>query len=151
MSIDLGCYGMPAVKTPVLDDLAATGIQFMNCYGTNSICSPSRSNMITGVHQNITNTQHHRSNRSVPLKAPYQPITKYLRDAGYTCILGSKLVKGGVRRLMLTSNTKLLVLGMETPRLDSLIKQTPSLLKTNPFCTSDPYSDTSWRLVESNS
>ena len=40
MSIDLGCYGMPAVKTPVLDELAATGIQFMNCYGTNSICSP---------------------------------------------------------------------------------------------------------------
>ena len=99
MSIDLGCYGMPAVKTPFLDELAATGIQFMNCYGTNSICSPSRSNMITGVHQNITNTQHHRSNRSVPLKAPYQPITKYLRDAGYTCILGSKLVKGGSKKV----------------------------------------------------
>ena len=99
MSIDLGCYGMSAVKTPVLDELAATGIQFMNCYGTNSICSPSRSNMITGVHQNRTNTQHHRSNRSIPLQAPYQPITKYLRDAGYTCILGSKLVKGGSKKV----------------------------------------------------
>jgi N-sulfoglucosamine sulfohydrolase len=50
MSTDLECYGMPAVKTPVLNSLAATGIQYMNAYGNNSICSPSRSNMITGVH-----------------------------------------------------------------------------------------------------
>lgn len=106
ISIDLACYGMQALKTPVLDELAASGIQFMNCYGTNSICSPSRSNMITGVHQNITNTQHHRSNRSISLQAPYQPITKYLRDAGYTCILGSKLVKGGSNKVDVNFKSK---------------------------------------------
>jgi len=37
MSIDLECYGMEAVKTPVLNNLAATGIQYMNAYGNNSI------------------------------------------------------------------------------------------------------------------
>lgn len=94
MSTDLECYGMQAVKTPVLNSLAKTGVQFMNAYGNNSICSPSRSNMMTGVHQNSINAQHHRSNREIPLMAPYKPITSYLRDAGYTCILGNKLVRG---------------------------------------------------------
>ena len=99
MSTDLECYGMQAVKTPVLNALAKTGIQFMNAYGANSICSPSRSNMITGVHQNIINAQHHRSNRNIPLSKPYKPITSYLREAGYTCIIGNKLVKGGGRKI----------------------------------------------------
>lgn len=94
ISTDLECYGMPAVKTPILNNLAETGIQFMNAYGNNSICSPSRSNMMTGVHQNIINAQHHRSNRKIPLAKPYKPITSLLRDAGYTCILGNKLVRG---------------------------------------------------------
>ncbi|MCA0932505.1 sulfatase [Lutimonas saemankumensis] len=93
ISTDLECYGMQGVKTPVLNQLASDGIQFMNAYGNNSICSPSRSNMMVGVHQNISNTQHHRSNRDIPLMEPYKPITSYLRDAGYTCIIGSNLVR----------------------------------------------------------
>jgi len=95
MSTDLGCYGVDAVKTPILDELALKGIQFMNVYGNNSICSPSRSNMITGVHQNIINAQHHRSNRKIPLAKPFKPITSFLRDAGYTCIIGNDIVRGG--------------------------------------------------------
>lgn len=94
ISTDLECYGIPAVKTPVLNKLPETGIQYSNAYGNNSICSPSRSNMMTGVHQNIINAQHHRSNRKIPLAKPYKPITSLLRDAGYTCILGNKLVRG---------------------------------------------------------
>ena len=99
ISIDLECYGMEAVKTPVLNKLAATGIQFMNAYGNNSICSPSRSNMMVGVHQNITNTQHHRSNRDIPLAAPYKPITSYLRESGYTCILGNPIVRAEGKKI----------------------------------------------------
>lgn len=99
ISIDLECYGMQAVKTPVLNKLAANGIQFMNAFGNNSICAPSRSNMMTGVHQNIINAQHHRSNRNIPLAAPYKPITSYLRDVGYTTILGNNIVKGGSKKI----------------------------------------------------
>lgn len=93
ISTDLECYDMQGVKTPVLNSLANTGIQFMNAYGNNSICSPSRSNMMVGVHQNIINAQHHRSNRELPLAEPYKPVTSYLREAGYTCILGNTLVR----------------------------------------------------------
>lgn len=108
MSTDLECYGMQAVKTPVLNSLAKTGIQFLNAYGTNSICSPSRSNMMTGVHQNIINAQHHRSNRNIPLQNPYKPITYYLRKAGYSCILGNNLVRGGGRKIDLNFKHKAL-------------------------------------------
>ena len=99
ISTDLECYGMKAVKTPVLNSLADSGIQYMNAFGTNSICSPSRSNMMVGVHQNITNTQHHRSNRDIPLMEPYKPITSYLRDAGYTCVIGSNLVRNNGQKI----------------------------------------------------
>lgn len=92
ISTDLACYGMKAVKTPNLDKLAEEGIKYTNCFCTNSICSPSRSAMMVGVHQLKINAQHHRSNRDVPLPEPYKPVTYWLRKAGYTCILGNELV-----------------------------------------------------------
>ena len=95
---DLECYGMEAVKTPVLNSLAEDGMKFTHCYTTNPICSPSRSAMMTGVMQTKINAQHHPSNRDVPLTEPYKPFTYWLRDAGYTCILGSEFVLGKGRK-----------------------------------------------------
>ena len=85
---DIECYGMEAVKTPHLNKLASQGIKFENCFVTNSICSPSRSAMMVGTHQNKINAHHHRSNRNVPLHKDYQPFTYHLRKAGYTTVLG---------------------------------------------------------------
>ncbi|WP_139957001.1 sulfatase family protein [Flavicella sediminum] len=92
MSTDLECYGMPNVKTPHLNKMAAEGIRFNNAFVTNPICSPSRSSMMVGTHQVKTNSHHHRSNRNVPLDAQFKPFTKLLRDAGYTTILGHEKV-----------------------------------------------------------
>jgi N-sulfoglucosamine sulfohydrolase len=96
---DIECYGMPAVKTPVLNKLAETGIKFENAFCTNPICSPSRSAMITGVHQNKINAHQHRSNRNVPLTKEVQPFTYHLRNVGYTCIIGNELVMGKGRKI----------------------------------------------------
>ena len=57
MSLDLACYGMPAVKTPNLDKMASDGVRFDNCFVTNPICSPSRSSMMVGVNQLKINAQ----------------------------------------------------------------------------------------------
>ena len=95
MGLDLGCYGMKGVKTPNLDKLAQEGMLFTKAYCANPICSPNRSSMMVGVHQTVINAQHHRSNRDVPLEAPYKPITYWLRKAEYTCIIGSELVMSG--------------------------------------------------------
>ena len=55
--------------------------------------------MMVGVHQNITNSQHHRSNRDIPLANPYKPITAYLRENGYTCIIGNPLVRAEGKKI----------------------------------------------------
>ena len=99
MSNDLACYGMEGLQTPNLDKLAAEGILYNNCFSTNPICSPNRSAMLVGAHQNMIKAQHHRSNREKPLMEPYKPITYWLREAGYTCILGHKDVMGKGRKI----------------------------------------------------
>lgn len=45
---DLGCYGHPLIKSPHLDRFAAEGLKFTQCYAGCSVCSPSRSAILTG-------------------------------------------------------------------------------------------------------
>jgi len=51
---ELGCYGEPSVKTPVLDQLAADGVRFQYAYVPQAGCSQSRAALLTGLypHQN---------------------------------------------------------------------------------------------------
>ncbi len=51
---ELGCYGVPHVKTPVLDRLAERGVRFENAYVPQAGCSQSRAAFLTGLypHQN---------------------------------------------------------------------------------------------------
>jgi choline-sulfatase len=44
----LGCAGHPAVDTPTLDRLAATGARFDNAYCASPICAPARAALATG-------------------------------------------------------------------------------------------------------
>jgi arylsulfatase A-like enzyme len=51
---ELSCYGDKNVSTPHLDSLATGGILFESAYVTQSVCSPSRGTIFTGLlpHQN---------------------------------------------------------------------------------------------------
>jgi choline-sulfatase len=44
----LGCYGNQAVRTPVLDGLAARGTRFANAYTASPLCCPARASIATG-------------------------------------------------------------------------------------------------------
>lgn len=46
---DLGCYGHPYAKTPVLDQLAEEGTRFTQFYVTGVTCNPSRTGLMTGL------------------------------------------------------------------------------------------------------
>ena len=44
----MGCAGNPVIQTPALDDLAANGVRFSNCFVTTSICASSRASIFSG-------------------------------------------------------------------------------------------------------
>lgn len=48
---DLSCYGRREYDTPVLDSLAAQGMQFMHGYANSAVCSSTRAGLITGRYQ----------------------------------------------------------------------------------------------------
>ena len=81
----LTCYGHPALRTPNIDRLAATGVRFSRAFTTAPVCSASRSAFNTGVYQTSTGAHHHRSHRTDGFKLPsdVRLISHRMKDAGY--------------------------------------------------------------------
>ena len=49
---ETGYNGHPHLKTPVLDEMAATGLRFDHFYAAHPTCSPTRGSVLTGRHPN---------------------------------------------------------------------------------------------------
>jgi len=47
---DLSCYGATDIATPNLDRMAAEGIRFTEFYAADSVCTPSRTGLMTGCY-----------------------------------------------------------------------------------------------------
>jgi len=47
---DLGCYGHPSIRTPVLDRLAAEGVRLTDFHSGATVCTPSRMALLTGAY-----------------------------------------------------------------------------------------------------
>jgi arylsulfatase A-like enzyme len=77
----LGCYGNLNASTPVIDKLAEEGVRFANAFSTGTVCSPSRTAIITGVKVYETGTGNHRSKYPVPDFVKGFPY--YLQQQGY--------------------------------------------------------------------
>ena len=83
---DLGCYGQKLIQTPNLDRMASEGTRYLQGYCGTSVCAPSRSVLMTGLH---TGHCPIRANREVqpegqkPLPAGTITVAKILKDAGY--------------------------------------------------------------------
>jgi arylsulfatase A-like enzyme/acetyl esterase/lipase len=76
----IGCYGN-AIATPNIDKLASEGVKFNNAFSTGTVCSPSRTAIITGVKTYETGTGHHRSKYKIPSEIKGFPY--YLKQQGY--------------------------------------------------------------------
>jgi len=89
---DLGCYGQKHIQTPHIDQLAAEGMRFSQCYAGAPICAPSRCVLMTGQHTgHATVRGNHGQNaplhdgepNRVPLKADEVTVATLLKQAGY--------------------------------------------------------------------
>lgn len=77
---DLGCYGQKVIRTPNLDRMAEEGLLFTSAYAGSTVCAPSRSALMTGLHTGHTRI---RGNAKVALKQEDMTVAEVLRDAGY--------------------------------------------------------------------
>ena len=50
---DLGSYGSKDMRTPHIDALVNSGIQFTNFYANSSVCSPTRASLLTGKYPDL--------------------------------------------------------------------------------------------------
>ena len=77
--MDFGCYGNKGIKTPNIDALAASGLRIDKAFLTASVCSPSRTSMITGQFAHTIGTEH----LSSKIDASTKTTPEYLRKQGY--------------------------------------------------------------------
>ena len=90
---EFGCYGNEEHKTPELDSLAETGVQFKTCWAT-PICSPSRAEIMTGRYGFRTGW-YHNNLRSGNLAQGNETFAELLKKGGYkTAICGKWQLEG---------------------------------------------------------
>jgi len=95
---DLGAYGQERIATPNIDRLAEEGLRFTDFYAGSTVCAPSRSVLMTGLHAGHSPI---RGNREVqpmgqePLPDGARTVAEVLRDAGYATGLYGKWGLGG--------------------------------------------------------
>lgn len=77
----IGCYGNEDALTLIIDRLAEEGVRFVNAFSTGTVCSPSRSAIITGVPTYKLGTGHHRS--QVPVPKSIKGFPYFLKKTGY--------------------------------------------------------------------
>lgn len=83
---DLGCYGQKKFQTPNIDRLAQEGLRFTQHYSGSTVCAPSRSALLTGLHTGHTPV---RDNQEIqpegqwPLPAATYTLPEMLKEAGY--------------------------------------------------------------------
>ena len=85
---DLGCYGQKRIRTPYIDAFARQGMRFTNCYAGASVCAPSRSVLMSGLHTGHTSVRANAG--TVPLRPEDRTVAQMLKSAGYTCGLFGK-------------------------------------------------------------
>ena len=84
--LDYKIYGNNLIESSAVSKIAEEGIIFNNAYTSQAICSPSRSQLLTGLNpiKNGSYANH------LPVKSSVFSITKYLKEIGYDVYLAGK-------------------------------------------------------------
>lgn len=90
---DVGYRGHPVLKTPVLDEMASSGLRFERFYAAAPVCSPTRASVLTGRHPNRCGC----FSWGYTIRPGEVTIAEALRGAGYTTGHFGKWHVGSVR------------------------------------------------------
>lgn len=96
---EVGYNGHPFVKTPVLDEMAASGLRFDRFYSGHPSCSPTRGSFLTGRHPNRYGT----FTPGWSIRPEEITIANVLKEAGYTTAHFGKWHVGPVKKESPTS------------------------------------------------
>src|SRR5690606_21100965 len=77
---DVAYNGHPVLKTPVLDEMAASGLRFDRFYAAHPVCSPTRGSVMTGRNPN----RYACFSWGHTLRPEEVTIAEALKSAGYT-------------------------------------------------------------------
>ncbi len=81
----MSCYGSRINQTPNLDRIANDGMILQNCFCVNSICTPSRANILTGKHSHLNGVK----TLGDPIDGRKPNVAKMLQAGGYqTAMVG---------------------------------------------------------------
>jgi len=82
---DLGCYGQELIKTPHIDTLVSEGMRFTQAYAGGPVCTPSRSVLMTDLHNGHTPARDNGPHSHTDLRDEDETIAEVLRQGGYRC------------------------------------------------------------------
>lgn len=83
---NLGSYGQERIQTPNLDRMSGESMRFTQHYAGSTVCAPSRSSLVNGLHTGPTPI---RGNKEIipvgqyPLQYGTATVPKLLKEAGY--------------------------------------------------------------------
>ena len=96
---DLGCYGQRVISTPHIDRIAAEGLRFTHFYAGATVCAPSRSVLMTGLHHGHTRVRGNAGQTNPAAQALKDgdiTVADVLKSAGYRTALIGKWGLGNV-------------------------------------------------------
>ena len=96
---DPGCYGQTVITTPNIDRMATEGMRFTHFYAGATVCAPSRSVLMTGLHHGHTRVRGN-AGKTNPAAQALQPgdvtVATALQKSGYKTALIGKWGLGDV-------------------------------------------------------
>jgi len=96
---DLGCYGQKEIATPHLDRMAQDGMRFTQFYAGATVCAPSRSVLMTGMHHGHTRVRGNagaKNPAAQALRTDDLTVARVMQQAGYRTALFGKWGLGDI-------------------------------------------------------
>ena len=91
---ETGYNGHPHLKTPILDEMAGTGLRLNRFYAASPVCTPTRASVMTGRHANRSGA----FSWNWSIRPEEVTIAQVLKDAGYRTAHFGKWHVGAVKK-----------------------------------------------------